>query len=206
MNERVIHLASSSATRQTLLRNAQIDFELLTQTADENIDSMMFANKKSYILAIVAQKLASILFPTAHHEYQLCVVVADTILETPRGEILHKPKNFAEAYAMVHRVSAEPMTVLTGIGVCVFEMKNAEWKGIHEQREVVATLVDFHVPDNEIEIYLKKNPAALNACGATVIEGHAARYVKEIRGSYTNILGLPLDVLRTLLMQCKWWY
>ena len=69
---------------------------------------------------------------------------------------------------------------------------------VSQECQTVVTQVWFDVPDDAVQQYLATSHA-LQAAGAMVIDGPGAPFVKEVRGSYTNVLGLPLFELRQML-------
>lgn len=110
------------------------------------------------------------------------VVAADTIVVLgPR--VLEKPRSEAEARRMLQDLSGRTHQVMTGL--CVRTDRK-----IHA--ETVITDVEFkRLTDAEIEAYIRSGEP-MDKAGAYAIQGLAAYMIRSIRGSYTNVVGLPL--------------
>ena len=118
-------------------------------------------------------------------------LAADTCVVVD-GEILGKPENYDEAKAMLTCLSGREHEVLTA--VCLI------WQG-REHSELVSTQVEFvAIDDEDMEAYLKTEEP-WDKAGAYGIQGIAAVFVRAIRGSYSNVVGLPLVETWRLLKQ-----
>src|SRR5205814_4244742 len=121
------------------------------------------------------------------------VVGADTTVVV-EGEILGKPRNDTEGREMLRRLSGQTHEVLTGVSVR---------QGAYEAGRVETTAVVFRaLTDDEIAWYLASGEGRDKA-GGYAIQGLASRFIPAIRGSYSNVVGLPVacvdELLRTLL-------
>ena len=113
------------------------------------------------------------------------VVGADTIVVLD-GEILGKPRDEADAARMLRALSGRTHRVVTALYLV---------RGARRRRVAVSTSVVFRrLSEEEIASYLASGEAAGKA-GAYGIQGLAAGFVRTIRGSYTNVVGLPLAEL-----------
>ena len=119
------------------------------------------------------------------------VIAADTIVLLDQ-KVLGKPVDESEAYKMLELLSGKTHKVLTAFCIAL-----APDKVLHS--EICTTEVDIEqlVP-GEIQSYIKtKEP--MDKAGSYAIQGIGAFMVKEIRGSYTNVVGLPvLELLKAL--------
>jgi septum formation protein len=110
------------------------------------------------------------------------VLAADTTLELD-GEIIGKPRDAQDAAAILRRLSGRTHRVLTAVAV-------ADEDRLEET--LSASEVSFReLADEEIRRYVLTGEP-MDKAGAYGIQGRAALFVREIRGSYTGIMGLPL--------------
>jgi septum formation protein len=113
---------------------------------------------------------------------QLPVLAADTIVALA-GAILGKPVDVAQAGEMLRRLSGHRHEVLTAYQIVLGERRVSR---------VVETFVDFRTMDeHENAAYLASDEWRGKA-GAYAIQGIASLFISQIRGSFTNVVGLPL--------------
>jgi septum formation protein len=186
-------LASASPRRAELLRSAGLDFD----SAPANVDEEVFPGEASETLVSrLSQRKAeavSGLYPSS------IILAADTVVEHD-GEILGKPADAEEALRMLTALSGDAHEVMTG-----FTLRIPNGKQV---TEVVTTEVEFReLTPNEIASYVESGEP-MDKAGAYGIQSGAAGFVRSIRGSYTNVVGLPLaEVLeflrRTDILVCN---
>jgi len=112
------------------------------------------------------------------------VIGADTVVVVGE-QILEKPKDNAEALAMLTALSGREHLVVTGF--CLFDLVKGK-EGI----QAVTTAVRFkRFKENEAERYVSTGES-MDKAGAYAIQGIGAYLVESIDGSYTNVVGLPL--------------
>jgi septum formation protein len=112
----------------------------------------------------------------------LAVLAADTIV-TLGGAILGKPADASEARAMLERLAGHRHEVITAYRIR---------KGERTLERLIATYVTFRaLDDKEIAAYLD-NGEWQGKAGAYAIQGIAGSFVSEVRGSFTNVVGLPV--------------
>jgi len=185
MNSRLV-LASSSPRRIELLESVGIPFEIMAPTSDESI--LNKENPKDYALRLAAEKAISV---SQRVEGNCLVIGADTIVLVDR-EILGKPSDGKEAFAMLQKISGRTHSVLTAFSI-VQPMDKVLHCEVVETRVRVKTL-----EPHEIQGYIKTTEP-MDKAGAYGIQGIGAFMIKEISGSYTNVVGLPLvEVLEAL--------
>ncbi len=113
------------------------------------------------------------------------VIGADTVVALGR-KILGKPKNDDDARAMLRSLSGKTHSVFTGVTI------------IHSQESTsfaVQTKVSFYeLSDEDIERYIKTGEHRDKA-GSYGIQGYGSLFVKEIKGDYFNVVGLPIGKL-----------
>lgn len=122
------------------------------------------------------------------------VIGADTLVVVDK-DILGKPLDEKEANRMLCKISGREHRVLTA-----FSLVKPQSDVLHA--EIVETLVTVkNLAASEIEGYIKTGEP-MDKAGAYGIQGIGAFMIKEIRGSYTNVVGLPLvELLEALKFQ-----
>jgi len=195
-----IYLASQSPRRRELLTQIGVRFDLLlfrTGTrADPETgeDPLPGETPDVYALRVATAK--------ARHGAGLLqvrrlparpVLAADTTLDVD-GEIIGKPRDDADAAAILTRLSGRTHRVLTAI---VIAQAHAEELRL-EQRLSVSEVRFRALGAGEIQRYITSGEPHDKA-GAYGIQGRAAMFVEEIRGSHSGIVGLPLCETALLL-------
>ncbi|RKZ69703.1 MAG: hypothetical protein DRQ44_02720 [Gammaproteobacteria bacterium] len=193
MNESAqIILASASPRRSELL--AQIGVRVMVQAVD--VDETQKHNEPvmAYVQRLAMEK-AQRGFDTIKNEKKLPVLGSDTVVEID-GLILGKPKNRQQAKNMLQQLSAQKHTVHTSVAIVTEE------KGLIDtsSSEVLFKTLE----DQEIDLYLATGEADDKA-GSYAIQGIAAQFIKNINGSFSGVMGLPLYETAQLLKQCGIW-
>ena len=116
------------------------------------------------------------------------VLGADTLVFF-EGEIMGKPADVAGARRMLGRLQGRTHQVVTGVSLI-------HLRALRERTFAASTDVTFHpLTAGEIDIYLSKmNP--LDKAGAYAIQEHGDTIVSEISGSFNNVVGLPIELLK----------
>jgi septum formation protein len=121
------------------------------------------------------------------------VLGADTVVEA-EGKILGKPSGPEEAQSMLRLLSGRVHRVYSGIALLVE-------KGKQMEQEVVCTEVKFRqMSSDEVRFYLDTGEWA-GAAGAYRIQESGAFFVEWIHGSYSNVVGLPLEAFYGILVR-----
>lgn len=184
-----IILASASPRRRELLE--QIGLRIIVQSVD--IDESQ--NPDEPVLDFVqrlAREKAQKGFDIAENLHKLPVLGSDTVVEID-GIVLGKPENRQHAKQMLQQLSGQKHTVHTSVAI------------VTEEQELIDTCssqVQFKLlEDAEIDCYLATGEADDKA-GAYAIQGIAAQFVKNINGSFSGVMGLPLYETTQLLKRC----
>ncbi|KKT76869.1 MAG: hypothetical protein UW70_C0010G0011 [Candidatus Peregrinibacteria bacterium GW2011_GWA2_44_7] len=174
-----------SPRRRELLASLGVSFEVDPPRADETPRPDETPSDLTQRLALEkAQEVAQ------RHRSAL-ILAADTVVSL-QGAILGKPSDSTHARSMLRQLSGQTHLVFTG-----FALLDAKKKQFHI--ESVETRVTFHpLSDEVIERYLETEES-LDKAGAYGIQGFAGQFVKTIQGSYSNVVGLPLEALRIAL-------
>ena len=175
-------LASGSPRRHELLAQIGVQFTVRVPDIDESPEPS--EAPEAYVRRLAFAKAAAV-SSTADE----LVIAADTTVELG-GEILGKPLDEHDAASMLRRLSARTHRVHTGVAVRLGEVEVAE---------VCTTLVTFVELDEAMVQWYVGTGEPMDKAGAYAIQGRGARFVKEIRGDYFNIVGLPVRLLYELV-------
>lgn len=188
-------LASSSPRRQELLARLVNSFEVIPSHIEE-IFNPELQEIDVKVADLARQKAAAILQTQALDSEQACLVLgADTVVYLD-GEILGKPQDEAEAERMLTALSGRQHQVLTGLALV--SQANGQmqvWTGC------VCSQVQMRSIDADERAAYIATGEPLDKAGAYGIQGRAQAFVTGIEGSYENIVGLPLEATRELLLQ-----
>ncbi len=186
-SERVI-LASASPRRVELLSPLLGALEVIPSGIDEvPLDGEGPAEHVRRLAEEKARQVAKA-YP------DVWVIGADTVVFID-GMIMGKPVDAVAARAMLARLSGRQHLVYTGFSI----MKLAAGQKLNQ---VVESAVIFRkIPADEMNWYLN-SAEPYDKAGAYAVQGQGAFFIREIRGSYTNVMGLPLcelvDSLKSL--------
>ena len=172
-------LASASPRRAELLRLLQAEFQIIPSDAEElaheHLSPLEICQLNAHRKArAVAKKIPDAL-----------VLGADTLVFLD-GEIMGKPRDLAEARRMLFVLQGRTHQVVTGVSLI-------HLRGHRERLFAVSTDVTFRpLDERQISDYLSKiNP--LDKAGAYAIQEHGDLIVSEISGSFSNVVGLPVE-------------
>ena len=184
-----IVLASSSPRRKEILESVGLKFRICRPKVDETV--LIGERPEDYALRLSGEKALSVAGSSARGAV---IIGADTVVVVD-SEILVKPENEDDACNMLRKISGRDHRVLTA-----FSIVRAPSELLHS--EIVETLVTVkNLAASEIEGYIMTGEP-MDKAGAYGIQGIGAFMVKEIRGSYTNVVGLPLvELLEALKSQ-----
>jgi septum formation protein len=170
-----------------LLAEAGLQFEVVAPAVEENASRALTVRELTIWNA--RRKAREV----ARAQRDAVVLGADTLVALA-GEPIGKPADFDEARAILRLLSGREHDVCTGVFVC-------SDRGDRAVSFEVFTQVKFRrLSDAEITAYLVKiNP--LDKAGAYAAQGHGAEIIARIRGSYTNVVGLPIDETLAALAQ-----
>jgi septum formation protein len=168
-------LASQSPRRKELLGLFGVPFTVRVADIDETMD---FSAPAAEEVARVS-RLKALAIPREDDDV---LIAADTIVVC-QGRILGKPRDEAEAYAMLRLLSGRDHQVMTGVTVL---------RGKEER--VFTQITDLHfreLSDKEIYRYIATGEP-MDKAGAYGIQGGAALFCEKMDGDYYNVMGLPV--------------
>lgn len=176
-------LASGSPRRRELLELCGISFECIAPEVDEHCEG-----KPDECVKMLAKRKAE----ATHRLHPDRIVLAADTLVYMKGTILGKPETHAEAERMLKWLSGDVHTVYTG--VCVM----GEGKVLLDYAE---TEVRFSPLEDAVIHEYVCSGEPMDKAGAYGIQGRAGMFVESITGSYSNVVGLPMALVRRLLKQ-----
>ena len=178
-----IILASASPRRKELLERAGVEFEVRPGNGEEIISASV---PEDVVKELSVQKARAAVFPA---EEGTVILGADTIVSFG-DRILGKPSDEEDAVRTLLMLQGNTHQVYTG--VTILEYRNGIW---HERTFAELTDVTFYpVEETEIREYVRSGEP-MDKAGSYGIQGRFGVYVKEIRGDYTNVVGLPVGRL-----------
>lgn len=193
----VLFLGSSSASRQQLLKEVGIQFTLLKQTADEAACDWGLTLQK-VVESIALFKMEHVIMPAGQEGDIAFVLTADTLGQNSKGHINGKPTSKEHAIELIKDARAG---MCTGTAFCLEkkEYKNGQWHTAERIVRYVEAHYQFIISDEWMEYYFS-HCNALHVSGAIAIEGVGSLFLREIHGSYTTVMGLPMFELRESLI------
>jgi septum formation protein len=193
MKKDFVYLASASPRRSELLRQIGVAFRV--QPADIKEEQLPGETPETYVQRLAAAKADAVW--AAVQAEQRPVLAADTAVVLD-GVVLGKPKDTAEAESMLGRLSGRAHRVLTAVAL-----------RDHDDRVTLlsASEVRFRATTEAERLAYCATGEPFDKAGGYGIQGHAAVFVEELRGSYSNVVGLPLFETAALLARAglKFW-
>ncbi len=178
-------LASASPRRKELLEGLGLEFEVFPAAVEEALDPL---KRPEELVAELSEKKARAVAELFPHR---AVLAADTLVELD-GRLMGKPVNETDAYQMLKSLSGRTHRVFTGVCLVV--------EGVAESF-VTATEVAFRLlSEAEIKAYVATGEP-MDKAGAYAIQGLAACFVTQVRGSFSGVVGLPLAETVELLLK-----
>ena len=181
-----IILGSQSPRRREILNFFSLPFKQISSDFDEA--QVVFSGDPKAFAKEVARRKALCFnekFPKD------VILTADTVVYA-RGKLFMKPESLKEAAGMLFELSGKEHQVFTGVCVC---RGNEEFSDVEETRVLFNELTE-----PQIKAYHQHfNP--LDKAGGYAIQKGGSLIVKRIEGCYYNIMGLPLQTVRRLLLK-----
>lgn len=201
-------LASGSQRRRELLTMCGYDYEIIVSNADETIDEN---DPESFVRALSFRKAKDVfdrLFAAGRRDF--AVIGSDTVVAFQKeGEakpvIIGKPKDAEDAVRILSMLSGKTHRVFTGVSVIAdIPDENADAQcSIREKEEIqtecsIAEVTFETLSPDEITDYVNSGDS-LDKAGSYGIQGPFGMFVREIRGNYFTVIGMPIPVLYKML-------
>lgn len=185
MGKSKIILASGSPRRKELLLQIGIVPEIIVSHVEEKITSDIPAE---VVMSLAEQKAVDV----AKEMPEGTVILGSDTVVAADGKILGKPKNHEEAYEMIRRLAGRSHQVYTG--VCLVK------KGPEGEADTVVSFYDetdvnvSPMTEKEIREYADSEEP-MDKAGSYAVQGFFARYIDGLKGSYANVMGLPVHLV-----------
>jgi septum formation protein len=184
MGNRLV-LASGSPRRSELLKKLGLEFDVIPSRIEE--DFIEGEPPDKHVLRLAEAKALNI----GNQHPDRWIIAADTIVYIDHT-ILGKPKDRGEAMEMLRRLNGREHQVLTGFSVCNLK------KGARDQEAVQTVVKVKTLTPLEMEWYTNTGEP-FDKAGGYAVQGIGSFMIEWIRGSYTNVVGLPLYELVEML-------
>lgn len=182
----MIYLASKSARRTEILKRMKVAFRVVESNYHEHF--LEYLSPSELVIKHAIGKALKARLPRGARY----VLSADTIVW--RNKFYGKPRTLRGAVKMLKELSGKTHEVYTGV-VIWDRRQGLFYQGVSKTRVRFKKLTDAWIRDYLKVVY------PLDKAGAYAIQ-EGPRIVKSIRGSYSNVVGLPKELVRKLLKKC----
>lgn len=171
-----IILASSSKTRQNIIKSIGLKYEVVKSLVEEKSDSK---NPSEYVKDLSRDKANSV----ANQITEKAIIIsADTVIYMD-GKIYEKPKNKEEAFQNLKEMSGKVTYATTGVTI----------KDLYQDKEITfadtAEVYITKIDDEDIKWYVENEKNILNGCGY-VMPGKACLFLDKVNGDYNTLFGI----------------
>ena len=171
-----IILASSSKTRQNIIKSIGLKYEVVKSLVEEKSDSK---NPSEYVKDLSRDKANSV----ANQITEKAIIIsADTVIYMD-GKIYEKPKNKEEAFQNFKEMSGKVTYATTGVTI----------KDLYQDKEITfadtAEVYITKIDDEDIKWYVENEKNILNGCGY-VMPGKACLFLDKANGDYNTLFGI----------------
>ena len=177
-------LASQSPRRIELLKTVIKNFRVVPSEVDEVCDADLSPEENAILLG-----RGKATWVAKHHPHNL-IIGADTMVVL-ENKIIGKPTDAENARQILRQLSGQEHKVITGVAVVHSK--------IFSEVSISHVRIKALTP-NEINSYVESGEP-MDKAGAYAIQGEGASLVESYSGSYSNIIGLPMDLLKDLLQK-----
>lgn len=195
-----IYLASQSPRRQELLKQIGVSFKMLVAQVGEDTETieipLLNEKAREYVerVTLVKSALAFERWRKSNKAWApiLCADTTVSLPQHPKGEILGKPADAADANRILEMLSGQTHEVLTAVALTI----SPEEKPLCL---VQVSQVEFsHLTGEQIAGYIASGEP-FGKAGAYGIQGRGGAFIPSIKGSYSGIMGLPIFEVSQLL-------
>jgi len=180
-------LASASPRRKKLLTDAGYEFSVVWPEIDESVFAFEGADTSEYAERLALAKARKV---AGGYPDEL-VVGADTVVDF-NGEMIGKPRDAKEAERITRKLFSAAHKVITG--VAIVRLRDA----IEMTDSAVTIVYPRKISEEQIAGHIKSNSWQGKA-GAYGIQETGDEFVERIEGSFTNVMGMPMELLGEML-------
>lgn len=184
MKKRII-LASSSPRRRDILNKMGLEFEIIPSDYEEFLESADFSYEKIEDLAYNKAKAVLNLINDS------CLILSADTVVVLEGKILGKPRNEVEAFEMIKSLSGKKHSVVTSI--CIINSIDAS----HKILSTTSSVEFEQLTEEQIQDYIKEFKP-LDKAGSYGIQELPKGFIKNVEGSFENIIGLCSETVKTI--------
>ncbi len=179
-----------------MLREAGYKFQVHPVKVSENIEENL--NPMAYARALSERKASCFLDVAKSLKFNgKLIITADTVVSIDH-QVLGKPQDFDQAFEFLRLLSGQMHSVITAV--------TAVPEGLWSSHVTMAaeTEVEFQVlSDADIESYIATGEP-MDKAGAYAIQGEGKKFVKNFNGSWSNVVGLPMENLEAFFVENNW--
>jgi len=187
---RPLCLASSSPRRQELLTRFGLDFLIQSPDIDESMQS--HETPEAFVMRMALEKAQQVV-----PDHPECITLSGDTVVVLEGGILGKPLDRADSIRMLERLSGKTHEVFTAYAL----MEGISGPCV---QALVRTRVSFRTPDPELIRAYVQTGETDDKAGAYSIQGLGALLVSSIEGSYSNVVGFPIERILDDMMRHGW--
>lgn len=189
MNQNRFILASGSPRRKQLLAEAGYDFEVFTSGVDEDAIDISGLSPQQAAVKLALAKAEAV----AKKHPNILVLGCDTVVDLD-GQIIGKAQNGAHALRIITDLFSRPHKVITGAAFVHLE------KGIEKTLSDSTTVYPRKLTEAQVEAHIESG-AWKGKAGAYGLQEVNDEFVERIEGSFTNVVGLPMELLEQQLAE-----
>ncbi len=166
-----------------------VNFEIRSADADESSDIKDPATLVQALAARKGEAVRALMQDAGEWDEETLIIAADTVVAAG-DEILGKPRDAADAAAMLQKLQGTGHRVISGVAL---------FMGARSATAAEETVVRFGpMTEQEIADYVKSGEP-MDKAGAYAVQGLASVYIEGLVGDYFNVVGLPVHRLDSLL-------
>ena len=187
-------LGSSSKPRKAIFEQLGVPFSIMVSSFAEDLDKNLFRHDFSeYPLETSREKSKDLIGKLGTVERPTILITCDTVVLRDKKHIIEKPSDEEHAIKLLQSLSGVEHEVVTGVIVSLIR----PGADIHQAELKSITCVQFAVLSEEtIRAYVATGEP-FNKAGGYGIQGLGELLIEQVRGSFTNVVGVPLhDVAR----------
>jgi len=180
-------LASASPRRKELLEQAGFNFQTIVSDVDESLFSTDGVTSAEHTMTLALEKAKDV---ASKHPDKL-VMGADTVVDC-NGLIIGKPEDAEDAEEITRMLFSQPHEVITGLALV----------RLSDNTEIVKSVTTIVYPKDLTEQQIADHIEFGNwkgKAGAYGIQDTGDKFVDRIEGSFTNVIGLPMELVKQLL-------